>query len=421
LLAVSPTSHTFPGNTTPTGSSRCLNARTESADAERAARSGRACIQESVRPIIAIIGAGPGGLTAARDPRRHGFPVTIYERDASSAARDQGRTLDMQSNSGQIALAAAGLLDEFFARARPKGQDIRIADRHGTIGFEHRTAPDELGNPEIDRGDLRHLPLASLEPGTIAYGKTRDAARPLGDGRHELTFRDGATATVDLLIGADGARSKVRPLLSPAQPVYSGILLVESRIGDIDTAHPALAALVGNGSFSAYGEGKGLIAQRNARGVVRIYATFAAPHDWAASRGLAPNDPEAFRTTLLALYAGWAPELRALLAACDATFIPRPIFALPVPHTWESRPGVTLLGDAAHLLSPATGQGANSAMRDAAALAAAPDLPAAVARYEALMLPRAAEHAAEAGEALANHADPDGPRGLLAQFAALFG
>ncbi|XYH98515.1 FAD-dependent oxidoreductase [Sorangium sp. So ce1128] len=162
---------------------------------------------------IAIIGSGPGGLTAARVLQRHGTAVAVYERDTSTDARAQGGTLDMQAPTGQVALAAAGLLEKFFALARPEGQSIRLVDKAGHILFDRPAAPDDMYNPEIDRGDLRQLLLDSLEPGTVQYGKAFEKAVPLGDGQHEVHFRDGSSTTVDLLIGADGARS-----IAPGEP-----------------------------------------------------------------------------------------------------------------------------------------------------------------------------------------------------------
>ena len=356
------------------------------------------------RPRIAIVGSGPGGLTCARILQRAGHDVTVYERDAGPDARDQGGTLDMQVDSGQVALAAAGLLEQFLAVARPEGQDMRALDKHATVLFEHRSPDGETEHPEIDRADLRHLLLASLAPGTVVYGRSLEHARALEAGRHELTFRDGGTATVDLLIGADGAWSRVRPLVSPARPAYEGVIFVEVRLAEVDTRHPAIARLVGRGGMFALSDSKGVIAQRQARGHVRVYVAFRAPTDWARRVGLDLADTAAVRAHLRDLFADWDPALRQILVECDDVFVDRPLYALPVPHRWTTHAGVTLIGDAAHLMSPISGLGANTAMLDGADLAAAvvgsPDLLAAVTAYEATMLPRAAANAADAAEGL---------------------
>ncbi len=355
-------------------------------------------------PRIAIIGAGPGGLTCARILQQAGVAVTVYERDADAHARDQGGTLDMQVETGQKALRAAGLLETFLATARPEGQDMRQLDKNGAVLMEHLAEPGELDNPEMDRSDLRDLLLESLAPGTIHYGQGLQSALPLGNGVHELHFSDGSSTEVDLLVGADGAWSKVRPLLSPEQPFYEGVMFVEVRLRDVDDAHPAIAKLVGNGGMFAMQDNKALIAQRQSRGRIRVYVAFRDELDWATRRGLDVADAGAVRAFLLEKFHDWTPELRSLLSDCDDEFIARPMFSLPVPHRWNTRAGVTVLGDAAHLMSPFSGLGANTAMLDGADLAAAviksPDLLHAVAGYEAIMLPRAAVNAAGAHEGL---------------------
>ncbi len=360
-------------------------------------------------PRIAVIGAGPGGLTLANVLARHDIPVTVYDRDDGPTARDQGGTLDMQRDTGQVALRAAGLLDEFFARSRPEGQDSRVADKHGTILVDEIAAPDERVKPEIDRGVLRGLLLDPLAPGTVEWGAAVQDVTPAGAG-HTVTFADGSTVTADLVVGADGAWSRVRPLVSAAAPRYSGVYFVDLRISDVDAAHPDVAALVGNGGMFATADGVGLLAQRNGGGVVRFYAGFRAAPDWAPASFFA--DPAAVRAELHRRFAGWGAPLLAMIDACDDEIAGRPLYALPVPHTWTTTPGVTLIGDAAHLMSPFGGLGANTAMLDGAelaeAIAAGPDLTAAIARYEQVMLPRAAANAAGAAEGLDRFFSPEG-------------
>lgn len=364
---------------------------------------------------IAIIGAGPGGLALARVLHVHGLEAVVYEREPSRDARGQGGMLDI--HSGQRALREAGLLEEFFAIARGEGQDMRLLEPDGTLLLQEDTPDDApLDRPEVDRADLRALLLDSLPEGTVRWGY---AYRSAGDG--VVHFADGRSTRYDLLVGADGAQSRVRALLTDARPEHLGQNSVEIGIPDIDRTHPDLAAMVGRGNYWVFGDGISLAAQRNGDGRVRIGINFYnTGEDWFATSGIPFDDPAAARARLIELLPGWHPRVTALIEACDDVVVPRPLTTLPVGLTWPSRPDVTLIGDAAHLMPP-VGQGANQALLDGAflalALAAHPDdIPAAVEEYEREMFERtgaAARMSADMQELLMS---PDAARRLLEFF-----
>lgn len=369
---------------------------------------------------IAIVGAGLGGLTLARVLHVHGIEAAVFDLDASADTRTQGGMLDIHAESGQAALREARLLEEFRAKVHPGGQAVRVLDRHARV--LHEEADDGSGDrPEIDRGDLRDLLLGSLPEGTVRWGAKVASARPLGRGRHEVALADGTSFTTDLLIGADGAWSRIRPLLSAVTPSYTGISFVELDLVDADARHPGCAELVGGGMFFALGDHKGFLAHRETDGSLHVYTALRAPEDALAAVDF--TDAGAAKAALLEHFAGWAPELRRLVADADGPLVPRLIHALPVGHRWARVPGVTLLGDAAHLMSPFAGEGANLAMIDGAdlgrCLAAHPaDTEAALAAYEATLFPRAEEKAQDSADGLEAIFDDHAPQPLVDLFTA---
>ncbi|RSN60846.1 FAD-dependent oxidoreductase [Amycolatopsis sp. WAC 04182] len=369
---------------------------------------------------IAIIGAGLGGLTSARVLHVNGIEAAVFDLDASPSARTQGGMLDIHVDSGQEALRAAGLHDEFRAIVHPGGEALRILDRHAIVHHEEIDEGDG-GRPEVARGDLRDLLLGSLPEGTVRWGAKVTGAHPLGGGRHEVVLADGTKFTTDLLIGADGAWSKVRPLVSSAAPAYEGVSFVEVHLNDAETRHPASAALVGGGMFFALGAGKGFLAHHDTAGSLHVYVALKTAEDWISTVDF--SDTAAAKAAVLDHFDGWDAGLRALVTDADGELIPRPIHALPIGHRWDRVPGVTLLGDAAHLMSPFAGEGANLAMLDGAelglALAANPgDVEAALCTYEAALFPRSEASAAESAESLVLCFAEDSPKPLLDQFAS---
>ncbi len=378
-----------------------------------------------------MIGGGPAGLTFARVLHRHDHPVTVIERDPAPDARPPGGTLDLHEKLGQLALSKAGLLAEFQALSRPEGQAMRILDTDGTVLRDWRPRPDDRANPEIDRGQLRDLLLGPLD---VRWGQRVTEVVPGTRDGVLVHFADGRQETFDLVVGADGARSRVRPAVSAATPHYTGVTLIETSLDDVDTRHPDLARLIGDGSVAVYGVNRALVAQRNSGGHVKVYAQFRAPLDWHtdldrhvnqnrragmdASLDLA--DADAVRSSLLAMFDGWAAPVLDLLRHGTA-FVHRPLYVLPVSHTWTHVPGVTLLGDAAHLMPP-LGVGANLAMLEGAELAesvaAAPgpgDLDEGVRAFEEQMWARAGRWAKITAVGLERLVSPD-PAEALALF-----
>jgi 2-polyprenyl-6-methoxyphenol hydroxylase-like FAD-dependent oxidoreductase len=265
------------------------------------------------------------------------------------------------------------------------------------------------------RGDLRRILLDSLPDGMIQWGRRVTGVQSLGDGRHELTFADGPAVTSSLLVGADGAWSRIRPLLSDAKPAYVGTSFIETYLYDADERHSATAKAVGGGAMYALTPGKGIVAHREAGNVLHTYVELNRPAEWIA--GLDFTDAAAAITRVAAEFDGWAPELTALITDGETAPIPRPLYALPDRHRWDRVPGVTLLGDAAHLMPP-SGEGANLAMFDGAelgqAIAAHPDdIEAALTAYEQAMFPRSESEAADSWEILELCLGDRAPFGLI--------
>jgi 2-polyprenyl-6-methoxyphenol hydroxylase-like FAD-dependent oxidoreductase len=347
---------------------------------------------------VTIIGAGLGGLTLARVLHVNGIPSTVYEAEESPTARTQGGMLDIHDYNGQIAVEAAGLMDEFQGLVLPGRQAIRVLRPDGTV--LHEQGDDGTGGrPEVQRADLRQMLLDSLPEGTVRWG-----SKVTGVHDRTVTFEDGSTVDADVLVGADGAWSRVRALVTDAKPEYTGMSFVETYLYDAGTRHPEVAQAVGGGSMFAPGQGKGIFAHREAGDTLHAYVEFNRPLDWF-------DDP----AKIVAEFEGWTPELTALITESDTEPVFRPHYALPAGHRWERVPRVTLVGDAAHLMPP-NGEGANLAMLDAAELGqalASKDVETALAEYEEAMFVRAAHTAEDSEEMIQSLFGDEPPQKLL--------
>ena len=373
---------------------------------------------DTLRRKTVIIGAGLGGLTLAKVLHIHGISAIVYEAEESVEARGQGGLLDIHVYNGQLALKAAGLYEEFRGLIQAEAESQYILDKNAKV-LLYEPDKGSGGRPEVPRGELRRILLESLPTGTIHWGYKTTGVESLGDGRHLVTFANGSTVTAELLVGADGAWSKVRPLLSQAKPAYAGTAFIETFLFDSDKRHPASAKAVGKGTMMALAPGKGIMSHREGDATLHAYVALNKPEEWLAEVGF--SDRAGTLARVAAEFEGWAPALTALLTETETDPVLRPIYSLPIEHRWEHVRGVTLIGDAAHLMTPFAGEGANLAMFDGAelagALAAQPDdVEGAIRKFETEMFSRSAKAAAEAARNLELFFDERSPQGVVDLF-----
>ncbi|KAF1975736.1 FAD/NAD(P)-binding domain-containing protein, partial [Bimuria novae-zelandiae CBS 107.79] len=332
---------------------------------------------------IALIGAGPASLTLAAILHRNNIPFTIFE--AATSLRHQGGTLDLHPQTGQQALREAGLWDEFVKHARPEGDCKKLVDLEtGEVFWDENTVNKEtedvkksteerLGSrPEIDREWLMKITYGALPEGSVRWGMKLHAVvpHPADSTKHDLHFADGSIDDgYDLVVGGDGAWSKVRNLLTDVKPQYSGISVIELWHNDLQS-EPWLLNYVGAGSCFAFSEGRAIISQRQGDGTLRTYACLRVPETFIAECGIDwENKDTALEQFIDRHFGQVAPDLRRLVALCTDKLVPRALYELPIGFSYPHRAGVTLIGDAAHVMTPFAGVGVNVGMTDALVLA----------------------------------------------------
>lgn len=352
---------------------------------------------------IAIIGGGPGGLTLARLLQQKGVDVTVYERDAGRFVRVQGATLDLHDDSGLKALKEAGLMEAFKKYYRPGADKMRIADQYGNLVYDQHNEPDNMADfghehfrPEIDRGPLRDLLLDSLRPETIVWD-SHITALEKENGIWKLVFQNGKTETADLVIGADGANSKIRPYLTTIRPFYSGITVVEGSLYEAAEKAPRIYEMVKGGKVFAFGNQKSLIVSAKGDGSLSFYTGCKTQETWVRDSGIDFKDSQSVANWFRTEFSDWDEIWMELFATEGISFIPRPQYCMPLDQTWKARADSTLIGDAAHLMPPYAGEGVNMAMLDALELSNCLtgtdflDIEEAIAHYEKQMRKRASE------------------------------
>ncbi|CAD6582748.1 MAG: hypothetical protein ASARMPREDX12_001023 [Alectoria sarmentosa] len=279
-------------------------------------------------PRVAIIGAGPAGSTLARFLIRASTPVTIFEGESSMSIREQGSTLDLHTSTGLKALREAGLHEGYAQYARYDGEALNASSR---------------GRPEIDRARLRQILVNSLPEGTIRWNCRLRSVDP-----HDLSlhFDHGMETNIDLLVGADGAWSRVRPTLTDIEPHFIDLGGYDLFIHDAEKNYPDLHKLVNRGSLFAYSDCKGLIAQQRGDGTIIVYASGKREEDWKKTCEYDLHNASEVKKAIKEEFKDWAEPLVKLTQSKG-----------------------DLIGDAAHLMTPHAGEGVNVAMEDALNLA----------------------------------------------------
>ena len=318
---------------------------------------------------VAIVGGGPGGLMLARLLQLKGVNVKLYERDTDQHVRQQGATLDLHHESGLKALRAGGLMEEFKKYYRPGAERITITDNNAVTHYTEcdkepiQDLDSEYARPEIDRGPLRDLLIASLNENTIVWNSKFSEMIATGNGWN-LVFENGNIAYADLVIAADGANSKVRKYITDIKRIYSGVTIVEGNIYNAATNAPRLWKLTNGGKIFALWNRKTIVLSAKGEGSLSFYTITTETEDLRETSGINFSNREDVFTWFKTRFSDWSDDWHEIFLTNESYFVSRPQFYFPKNQSWPTLSNLTMLGDAAHQ-TPPSGDGVNQAMLDA--------------------------------------------------------
>lgn len=336
-------------------------------------------------PSIAIVGGGPSGLCLGVLLHKHGIPFTIYElrnKPTSSALTTPSGMLDLHQESGLAAIRACGLWEDFQKNILDCSEELIIMDKHARVAHKDSGGP-EPHRPEIARNTLTHLLLTSLPVENIRWEHKLLGASRTPEGRISLDFGSRGKNEHDFVVGADGAWSKIRNLITTVQPHYGGIQYLTLDILNASTRYPTLSAMVGSGSCFILGNKKGIVSHRGVQDSIRLYVGVATEDEAPFYKSSTASGVAELKRSLLEsedLFSTWSGQIKDLVSsAVDETTVtaeiaaqmsePKPLYMLPIGHKWEAQLGIAIVGDAAHLMMPWAGEGVNLALWDSLDLA----------------------------------------------------
>jgi 2-polyprenyl-6-methoxyphenol hydroxylase-like FAD-dependent oxidoreductase len=301
---------------------------------------------------IDIVGGGIGGLTAALALRRAGFEPEVFEQ--APELLEIGAAIAVWPNAMR-ALQKLGI-GETIRQHAGQLRHARWLDRKGRIFNQFPFPKSDVEGVALHRADLQGALLQALPHASIHLGHVFESFREQG-GEVRIRFEDGEERACDVLIAADGLHSRARgQLLGDGQPVYRGYMVWR---GITRLEH---AALLPHTASEVYGAGRRFGIGPVGQGRTGWWAT-------ANEAETAVELPSEHRRRLLALFEEWcAPVTELIEATRSETILRNATYDRPHAKRWgEGR--VTLLGDAAHPLTPNLGQGGCMAIEDAVVLA----------------------------------------------------